>query len=284
MMAAMRAVEGFLPFRGHRTWYRSVGEPAPGTLPLLCLHGGPGSSHNYFRAFADALAAEGRRVVLYDQLGCGDSDRPDDDSLWTLELFVAEVRAVRDALGLRRVHLLGTSWGGMLAQEYALTQPDGLESLVLSSTLADADQWASEARRLLAALGPDAGDEELMAAHFCRLDPTPPEMEIWKTKRSPRVYEAMWGPNEYTPTGRLKGWSTRERLGEIRVPTLVIRGAFDMCTPPVAQVLVEGIAGAELVVLEHSAHVPVIEEPERYRAIVVGFLARVEAGLEPSDR
>ena len=274
----MAAVEGYVPFRGYRTWYRVVGEPAPGTLPLLCLHGGPGSSHYYFTRI-EALADEGRQVVLYDQLGCGESDRPDDDSLWTVELFVTEVQAVRDALGLERVHLLGTSWGGMLAQEYALTQPAGLESLVLSSTLASSDQWVAETQKLLAELGPDAGEDEFMAAHFIRLDPPPPELELWKAKRNMDVYEAMWGPNEWTCTGRLAGWDVRDRLGEIRVPTLVVRGAYDMCTPPIAQTIVEGIAGSEYVVMEHSAHAPVVEEPERYRAVVGDFLSRVEGRL-----
>ena len=87
----------------------------------------------------------------------------------------------------------------------------------------------------------------------------------------------MWGPNEWTCTGRLAGWSTRERLGEIRVPTLVLRGAYDMSTEAVARELVEGIDGAEEVVFEHSSHTPVIEEPERYQAVVGDFLGRVEA-------
>jgi pimeloyl-ACP methyl ester carboxylesterase len=272
------AVEGHVPFHEYRTWYRVVGDPSPGTLPLLCLHGGPGSSHYYFTRI-EALADEGRQVVLYDQLGCGESDRPDDDSLWTLELFVSEVQAVRDALGLDRVHLLGTSWGGMLALEYALTQPTGLESLVLSSTLASSDQWVAETKRLLAELGPDAGEDEFMAAHFMRLDPPPPELELWKAKRNPTIYEAMWGPNEWTCTGRLAGWDVRDRLGEIRVPTLVVHGAYDMCTPVVAQTLIDGISDAEYALMEHSAHAPVVEEPERYRTVVGNFLARVEARL-----
>jgi pimeloyl-ACP methyl ester carboxylesterase len=278
MIDGMGAVEGYVPFHGYRTWYRIIGEPAAGTLPLLCLHGGPGSSHYYFTRI-EALADEGRQIVLYDQLGCGESDRPDDDSLWTVDLFVSEVQAVRDALGLDRVHLLGTSWGGMLAQEYALTQPAGLESLVLSSTLASSDQWVAETQELLAELGPDAGEDEFMAAHFIRLDPPPPELELWKAKRNLKVYEAMWGPNEWTCTGRLAGWDIRDRLAEIRIPTLVVRGAYDMCTAPIAQTLVDGIAGSEYVVMEHSAHAPVVEEPERYRAVVGDFLRRVEARL-----
>jgi pimeloyl-ACP methyl ester carboxylesterase len=270
--------EGFVPFRGYRTWYRVVGEPRPGTIPLLCLHGGPGSSHAYFEPL-EQLAGGGRQIVLYDQLGCGDSDRPDDPSLWSIELFVDEVRAVREALALERVHLLGTSWGGMLAQEYALTRPEGLCSLVLSSTLASAEQWVAEAGRLLAALGPGAGDEELMAAHFCRIDPPPPEMVRWRANRNPAVYEVMWGPNEHTCTGRLAGWDVTGRLGEISVPTLILSGRYDMCTETVADTLRQGIAGSEYVLFEHSAHVPVVEEPERYRAVVADFLDRVEARL-----
>ena len=87
--------EGIVDFRGYRTWYRVSGEPGTGTLPLLCLHGGPGSSHAYF---AELERLEGRQVVVYDQLGCGDSDRPDDVA-WSVQLFVDEVGAVREALG-----------------------------------------------------------------------------------------------------------------------------------------------------------------------------------------
>src|SRR6185436_10351220 len=150
---------------------------------------------------------------------------------------------------------------GMLAQEYALTQPEGLESLVLSSTLASAEQWVAEQQRQLAALGPDAGDEEFDAAHFCRLTPAPPEFEELKRLRNADVYEAMWGSNEWTNTGRLAGWSTVDRLAEIRVPCLVVRGAHDMCTELVARTLVAGLPDAELVVLPESSHTPVVEEP-----------------------
>ena len=125
--------EGTIPYAGGETWYRIVGEgEEPGKLPLLCLHGGPGGTHDYIEPL-EGMAATGRRTVFYDQLGCGKSDLPDDPSLWTVELFVEEVGAVRDALGLERVHLFGNSWGGMLAMEYALTQPAGLASLVLAS-------------------------------------------------------------------------------------------------------------------------------------------------------
>src|SRR5207245_268819 len=107
---------------------------------LLTLHGGPGAAHDYLESL-DAIAATGRRVIYYDQLGCGNSGLPvPAPDWWTIPLYVEEVGVVREALGLDRVHLLGQSWGGMLAQEYALTQPAGLASLILASTLASAPQ------------------------------------------------------------------------------------------------------------------------------------------------
>ncbi len=272
----MKETEGHVAFRGYRTWYRAVGEPREGSSPLLCLHGGPGSSHAYFERL-ERLAEDGRQVVVYDQLGCGDSDRPDDPSLWSVELFVEEVDAVREALGLDRVHVLGTSWGGMLALEYALTQPAGLCSLVLSSTLASTEEWLGETRRLLAELGPGAGEAEFEAAHFCRLDPRPPEVALMKAKRNKALYELMWGPNEWTCTGVLAGWDVRDRLDEIRLPTIVLHGAYDECTDTIARTLVDGIAGAERHRFEHSSHTPVLEETDRYLEVVGSFLDRVEA-------
>ena len=125
--------KGTLPFRGYRTWYKVVGElnARSRVLPLLVLHGGPGVPHDYLEDLA-RLADEGRPVVFYDQIGCGRSDHPDDAALWTMATYVDELSAVRDALGLDRVHLFGHSWGGWLALEYALGRPSGLASLVLA--------------------------------------------------------------------------------------------------------------------------------------------------------
>jgi proline-specific peptidase len=126
--------EGTIPFKGYETWYQVFGDgEAPGKFPLLCLHGGPGAGHDYLESLA-AMADTGRRVIFYDQIGCSRSSIPESKpEMWTVDLFVEEVDAVRDALGLDRTHLLGQSWGGMLAMEYALTQPPGLASLTVAS-------------------------------------------------------------------------------------------------------------------------------------------------------
>ena len=285
----MREAEGRIPFRGYQTWYRDVGPE--GGVTLLCLHGGPGSTHHYFEPL-ERLAAGGRRVVLYDQLGCGGSDRPDDPELWTLELFLDEVVAVRGALGLERIHLLGSSWGSMLAIEYALTRPAGLVTLTLNSPPTAAETWTAEARRLRDRLPEDvkrglelpAGDPEREAAdaefrrrHICRLEPLPACVERGLAGRNRQVYETLWGDSEWNASGRLRDWDVRPRLREIGMPTLVTSGRYDECTPRLAEEAQRGIPGAERVLFEESSHSAFVEEPERFRSVLTDFLERAEA-------
>jgi L-proline amide hydrolase len=287
------AREGYVDFRGYRTWYRIAGD-LDATTPLLALHGGPGSTHNYFGPL-EGLASE-RPVVLYDQIGCGNSDRPTDIE-WTADVFRDEVASVRDQLGLERIHLLGTSWGGMLAQEHFFSGAKDIVSLILSSTLANIALWNEEQLKLKTRLPPDvievldrheaAGTyddpayEQAMQVYFDRhfyRGPRPrPELDAMAAGRAPDVYRAMQGPNEWTTTGALIGWDTRDRLHEIDVPTLVIRGRYDMCTDPIAAELVNGIDGAREVVLEESSHTPALEESERYLQVVGEFMRAAEA-------
>ena len=286
----MVAEQGYVDFRGYRTWYRKAGDAG---IPLLALHGGPGSTHNYF-APLERLADE-RTVVVYDQLGCGRSDRPRGVG-WGADVFREEVAVVRGQLGLDRIHLLGTSWGGMLALEHVLSGAEGIASLTLSSTLASIDDWAAEQKRLRDALPGEVVEimdrheqaetyddpeyEEAMGVYFDRhfyRGPKPrPELERMRAERAVDVYRAMQGPNEWTVTGALRGWDVRDRLGEIRVPTLVVRGRYDMCTPTIAATLVRGIAGAREVVLDESSHTPVLEETDRYLDVVGRFMREAE--------
>ena len=138
----MSADEGTIAVPGGRVWYRSVGE---GGTPLLCLHGGPGFTHYYLESL-EALG-DRRRVIFYDQLGCGRSDRPDDPSLWTVERFVEELAQVRAALGLDHLHLFGSSWGGMLAMQYVLDRRPDLVSLTLCGSPASMIRWVSDCTR-----------------------------------------------------------------------------------------------------------------------------------------
>jgi proline-specific peptidase len=236
-----------------------------------------------------------RAIVFYDQIGCGKSDHPDDASLWTMPTFVEEVGAVRDALGLGRVHLLGHYWGGWLALEYALGQPSGLASLVLASTCASLPAFAAETRRLKESLRADV--QEVIDRHeaegstddpayreaamayitrwVCRLDPWPEHVTCSFTNLSGDVYGTMQGP-EWNVTGNLRDWDESARLGELEPPVLVTSGRHDEMTPALVRPLVDGIRGAEWVVFEESAHLAMAEEPDRYRDVLGSFLGRVE--------
>ena len=266
-------MEGFLERPLGRTWYRITGEG--GRTPLVCLHGGPGSTHNYFRPL-ERLADE-RQVVVYDQLGCGRSDRP--EVAWDLAVFLEELEHLCEHLDLAEIHLLGTSWGGMLALEHALAQPGSVRSLVLSSTLASADEWVAEVKRLRDAIEGDDREvlDEFDRRHFFRGESAPLELVRMREERSSTVYEAMWGPNEWTMTGVLAGWDVRPRLGELRMPTLILRGAHDLSTAAISKTLTQGIPHAREVVFAASSHTPVLEETERYLRTVRDFLYSVEA-------
>lgn len=299
MSQTVPSTEGYLPFRGFKVWYRIVGEAEePGQLPLLALHGGPGAPHDYLEPM-EALAATGRRVIFYDQLGCGESDQPHDPDLWSVELFVEELGVVRNELGLDRVHILGQSWGGMLGMEYALTQPEGLASLTVADSPASMAQWVTEANRLRGELPPEvqatllkheaAGttlDPEYIEAtlvfykrHVCRLDPWPDYVNRGFEKISHEVYGTMNGPSEFHVIGKLKDWDITARLGEIRLPALIISGLYDEATPAIAETVHRGIPGSEWVLFEHSSHMPHVEEPERFVWTVAEFLSRVEQNL-----
>jgi L-proline amide hydrolase len=294
--------EGTIPFKGYETWYRIVGSgEEPGKLPLLCLHGGPGAAHDYLDSLS-AMAETGRRVIFYDQLGCSRSAIPESKpEMWTVGLYVEEVDAVRQALGLERIHLLGQSWGGMLAMEYALTQPQGLESLTIASSPASMVQWVEEANRLREALPPEvqrtlleheaAGtvdSPEYQAAmkvfydrHVCRVVPNPDYVQrTWDAvARNPEVYFTMNGPSEFHVTGTLKEWNIIPRLGEIDVPTLITSGRFDEATPLIAGTVHNGIRGSRWEIFEQSSHMPHAEEPERYLRVLDDFLTSVEQRL-----
>ncbi len=301
----MTADEGYIEVPGGRVWYRSLspdGPEADASTPLLCLHGGPGFTHNYLEPL-EALA-DRRRVVFYDQLGCGRSDRPDDLRLWTVERFVEELVQVRSALGLDRLHLFGSSWGGMLAMQFVLdrswVQPD-LVSLTLCGSPASMIRWVSDCEKLLAE-EPDEvrrvirGHEdagftacpEYQAAilgfyrkHVCRLSPWPAGLERSFAEAGYVVYNTMNGPSEFTVTGTLKTWDIMDRLGEIAVPTLVIGGRYDECTPGHLEDIHRRIAGSQLEIIEDASHLCFAEQPAQFAAIINAFFDRTDRGFPP---
>ncbi len=276
---------------GGEVWAARLG-PADG-MPVLILHGGPGAASYYMEPLAERLS-EHRPVIVYDQLGCGRSDAPDDTSLWTVDRSVEELDQVRAAYGLHRCHLLGQSWGGWLAIEYMARGPAGIERLVLASTSASIPQFMAEARKLIEALPephrtvlielgakgeydhPDyvAAVDVFYRHHLCRADPWPEALvRSGEQMDGNQVYLTMNGPTEFDVIGRLREWDRTADLGRITVPTLVTCGRYDEITPACSETITAGIPDARMHVFERSAHIAHLEEGEEYAALVEEFLS-----------
>lgn len=283
-MTASGVQEGFVKFRGYQTFYKIVGDIEKTDLdkyPVLTLHGKP-PSHEVLEPL-ESLARSGRPVIFYDQLGCGRSDRPDNPSMWSIDLHVEELDQVRRSLSLNQIHLLGHSWGGVVALEYALRQPPGIVSLTLASTCASRVILDEDYERLYQELpreileilkfheesgttdDPAYREAEKVFGHrhVCRLEPWPEYFD-----------RAL----QYPPVGRvnMEGWDIRDRLPEINIPTLIICGRFDFCTPRQAELIHTGIPNSEMVIFENSSHYSHVEEPDLYIEILNNFITRAE--------
>jgi L-proline amide hydrolase len=290
-------IEGVVRWDAGWTWYRVEGDLGAGkAAPLVLLHGGPGAAHDYLEPIADLAGIAGRPCVLYDQIGCGRSqhlsDAPAD--FWSVELFCRELTEVLDHLGIAgRYHVLGQSWGGMLGMEHALTQPSGLCSLVVANSPASMGLWLDEANRLRGLLPDDVQEaltrheaagttdsEEYEQAmmrfyerHLCRI-PFPDVLQrtFAQLAEDPTVYHTMNGPSEFHVIGTLKGWDVTPRLGEIRVPVLVISGEHDEATPTVVRPLVDALPDARWELIQDASHSTHLEQPERFLELVETFL------------
>lgn len=288
--------EGFVDLRGHRVWYGIAGaRDLPGRSPLLAIHGGPGMPHDYLEPLAE-LTSTGRRVVFYDQLGCGQSDRLPDPAAYTPELFVEELVALRRTLGLETVHLYAHSYGGVPALNYLLTQPAGVLSLTLADTFPSVPALVAGWHRLLAALPPDV-QQTIRDSQETGVRDDPAAAETFQThfverhvlrgpmseglarsfrKMGAEVYAALHGPRWFQATGAYRDWDVTPRLGEITVPTLVLCGRADQCVPALSETLQRGLPQARLHIFERSAHLPLLEEPDAHREVLTGFLREVE--------
>ncbi|MFD1472065.1 proline iminopeptidase [Companilactobacillus mishanensis] len=282
----MKITEGYMPFGEYKTYYRIVGDLKSDLTPLLLLHGGPGSTHNYFEVFDELTEKTGRPVVMYDQLGCGKSDMPDDDNLWTADTWVSELKQLRAYLGLDKVHLLGQSWGGMLAIIYMCDhQPAGIQSLILASTLSSSKLWAQEQHRLIKFMSKqdqeaiaeaektnDFTKEEYKQAnstymHQHAIGPKTDDLPEYLTRKKQtgtRSYQVAWGPNEYNPTGNLENYDYTDKLKSIKVATLVTSGTNDLCTPLIAKTMYDQLPNTKWKLFEHSRHMAFFDEKDEY--------------------
>jgi proline-specific peptidase len=286
--------EGYITVTGGRVWYQILGKDKKG-IPLLVLHGGPGAPHDYLEPLQGL--ADRRPVIFYDQLGCGNSDRPDDLSLWTMERFVDKLGQIRQALGLKRVHILGQSWGTMLAVDYMLRKrPEGVVSLVLSGPCLSTSRFASDQRTYLLDLPRDLQraiyENESLGSfdsseyqdammfyykrHVCRLDPWPECLSRTMERLGHSVYEYMWGQSEFTFTGTLQGYERADELCEIEVPTLFTCGRYDEATPSATLYYHSMLPGSRMVVFEDASHEHHLEKTGEYLQVIGDFIDAAE--------
>jgi len=290
----MKPMEGYVDVLGFDLFYRQFGEPAKGEI--LCLHGGPGATHDYMLSIAD-LAGHGYRVTFYDQLGCGRSQVPKDITLFVPEHYVEEVEAFRKKMRLGRPHVIGSSWGGMLSIAYALRYQRKMATMTTVGGLHSVPLTIREMERMKRGLPRDTqatlakyeaeGDYEnpeyLKAVtvfynrHLCRLSPWPKEVTYSLDHTSKPVYGTMNGPNEFTITGNTRYWDVTDRLETIRVPTLVLGGRYDEVSPAVAREIHRHIRGSELTIFPHSSHLSFWEERESFMKRVLSFLGEHSA-------
>jgi len=292
----MQPVAGDTSVLGFDLFYRQFGTPQKGEI--LCLHGGPGATHDYLLSMAD-LADYGYRVTFYDQLGCGRSQLPKDLSLFVAERYIEEVDAFRRKMKLGRPHIIGSSWGGMLAIAYALKYQRNMTTMTTVGGLHSVPLTLREMQRMKRALpsGVQAtlakyeseGDYEnpeyvkavnvFYKKHLCRLSPWPPELAYSLEHISKPVYGTMNGPNEFTIIGNTLYWDVTDKLGTIHVPTLVLGGRYDEVSPAVAREIHKHIRGSELTIFPNSSHLPFWEERAAFMKRVLRFL-----GSHPQGR
>lgn len=288
-----------IPLReGYRVWTRRHGNSP---MKVLLLHGGPALTHEYLECFQSFFPQADIEFYEYDQLGSYYSDQPTDTSLWTIERFVEEVEQVRQALQLdaSNFFLLGNSWGGMLAMEYALKYQDHLKGLIICNMTADFDKYEAYNAKLRAQLRPGLLDtlssyesrgayqdpvyldlvfNEYYRRHICRLEEWPePIMRSFKHING-GVYEYMQGPSEFVPGGILKHWSVWDRLPELRVPTLTVGAKYDTMNPEEMEQMSKLVQNGSYLYCPNGSHLCMWDDQQVFMEGVIDFIHRVGSG------
>ncbi len=287
-------VEGFIAVDGGKVWYRIVGQHQPG-VPILVIHGGPGAPHDYLEPLEKW--ADERPVIFYDQLGCGNSEKPSDEELWTVDRFVDELETVRTVLKLDKVHLFGQSWGTMLAVEYMLgKKPDGVVSMVLAAPYLNTTMWKNDQLQWVRQLPEELQQvivetektgqydspayQEAMYVfyqkHLCRMEPWPECINRAFEKMGLEVYHYMWGPSEFTMTGTLKDADLCEQLKSIKVPVLFTCGEYDESTPASVQYFQSKLPGSSMHVFKGASHMHHLENEAEFHRVVTAFMKEKE--------
>lgn len=281
-----------------KIWTKRVGNNPK--IKLLLLNGGPGCTHEYFECFESYLPKEGIEFIYYDQLGCGNSDNPNDTSLWDLSRFVDEVDQVATQLNLSKdnFYLLGHSWGGIVAMEYAIKHQQKLKGLIISNMMCNAVEYGQYAEKVLSKdIEPTALKEirdiearkdfsnprymellmpQFYAKHICRLPlvswPEPMSRSLNKINQS--LYVTMQGPSEFGISGKLSQWNCAPRIRKISVPTLVIGARYDTMDPAHMEWISKTVKNGTFLYCPRGSHMCMWDDQETYFAGLVKFLTR----------
>ena len=278
---------------GYQVWTKKVGN-AP--IKVLLLHGGPGLDHTYFECFEDFLPPNGIEFYYYDQLDSTNSDKPGDPRLWTVERFCHEVEAVRKGLGLEQFYLLGHSWGGMLAIEYALAYPQNLKGLIISNMAASIPSFEKHFNQLRAALPEDVKEvlekyeksgqyeapeyqkvvfEQVYCRYICRLSPWPEPIRRDFRNWNQKIYHYMQGPNELVCTGTFKDWDRWADLPRIDAKTLVLGAKYDEMSPEDLRKMADLMPNARAWISEKGSHFGMYDDQLAYFTELLVFLKSV---------
>lgn len=302
MSGGVKLISVHTPKGDFRVWTKRVGNN-PGVKVLL-LHGGPGATHEYFEAFDSYFPAAGIEYYFYDQLGSAYSDQPDAPELWEVPRFVEEVEQVRKALGLDQSNffLLGQSWGGILAIEYALKYQQHLKGLIISNMMASIpayneyankvimpalDQGALAEIKRLEAAGQYADPRymELLirhhyTQHFLRMPPEqwPDPVNRMFKHLNQTVYIPMQGPSELGASGKLANWDRTADLGKITVPTLIIGARYDTMDPAHMEWMARQVMNGRYLFCPNGSHLAIYDDQKTYVEGIISFLGDVEAG------
>lgn len=266
-------------------------EDSKNNVPLVILHGGPGAPHNYLEPLEKI--ASNRPVIFYDQLGCGDSKICGDAKIiWNIDRFLVELENIVSFLDLKEMHLLGHSWGGALAIEYALKHKDNLKTLILASPFLSAASWINDANNIMKLLSHqdrkvltqidknrnyhskaylDALDQYYCQC-FCRLKNWPESLKYTVEHINSEIYETMWGKSEYSISGSLKNFNRVDQIQYLQLPILITRGYYDEVSEETATKAANGASHINVITYEFSSHTAFWEEEEKYLTDLNQFL------------
>ncbi len=273
-------------------------------IKVLLLNGGPGATHEYFECFENFFDPLNIEFIYYDQLGCGLSDNPKDTTLWDLPRFVEEVEQVRKALNLNKdnFYLLGHSWGGILAMQYALKYQDNLKGLIISNMMSSCPAYGKYAQEVLAPQfdqkvldtirqiekkGDFANPKYMQllmpnfyAKHICRipLEQWPEPMTRSFSKSNQSLYVTMQGPSEFGIGGNLTNWDVSKQLPQIKTPTLTIGGTYDTMDPEHMKWMSTQLPHGRFLLCPNGSHMSMYDDQKNYFPGLIQFIKDVDAG------